>query len=63
MDNRSHKEAGWDLALLGPESADLSALDFDLSLTGFDVHELDTLLRDPMDEEKADQVHLYRKTP
>jgi DNA modification methylase len=56
MDNRSHEEADWDLSLLGPELADLGALDFDLSLTGFDVHELDKLLRDPMDEEKAEQA-------
>jgi DNA modification methylase len=56
MDNRSHEEAEWDLSLLGPELADLGALDFDLSLTGFDVHELDKLLRDPLDEEKAEQA-------
>ena len=56
MDNRVHEETDWDLGLLAPELADLSALDFDLGLTGFDVHELDTLLRDPMDEEKANQA-------
>ena len=56
MDNRSHEEATWDLDLLAPELADLRALDFDLNLTGFNVHELDTLLRDPMDEEKANQA-------
>jgi DNA modification methylase len=56
MDNRSHEEADWDPSLLGPELADLSALDFDLSLTGFDVHQLDKLLRDPMDEERAEQA-------
>src|SRR5580704_17659080 len=56
MDNRSHQEADWDLYLLAPEIAELSALSFDLSLTGFNVHELDVLLRDPLDEEKADQA-------
>src|SRR5208283_2267556 len=56
MDNRSHEEAEWDLTLLAPELADLSTLDFDLSLTGFNVHELDMLLRDPMDEERAEQA-------
>src|SRR5277367_5308623 len=56
MDNRSHQEADWDLDLLGPELAELSALSFDLSLTGFNVHELDVLLRNPLDEEKADQA-------
>jgi DNA modification methylase len=56
MDNRSHEEAEWDFALLAPELAELSAESFDLGLTGFDVHELDVLLRDPLDEEKADQA-------
>jgi DNA modification methylase len=56
MDNRSHEDAEWDLALLAPELADLSSLDFDLGLTGFDVYELDKLLRDPLDEEKAEQA-------
>src|ERR1700682_4293158 len=56
MDNRSHEEAEWDLSLLAPELADLSGLDFDLTLTGFDVHELDALLRDPLDDERADQA-------
>jgi DNA modification methylase len=56
MDNRSHQEADWDLDLLAPEIAELSALSFDLSLTGFNVHELDVLLRNPLDEEKADQA-------
>jgi DNA modification methylase len=53
MDNRSHQESDWDLELLAPELAELGKLDFDLALTGFNVHELDTLLRDPMDEQRA----------
>jgi DNA modification methylase len=56
MDNRSHQEADWDLDLLGPEIAALSELSFDLSLTGFNVHELDSLLRDPGHEERAEEV-------
>jgi DNA modification methylase len=56
MDNRSHEEADWDFTLLAPELAELSAESFDLALTGFDVHELDVLLRDPLDEEMADQA-------
>ena len=56
MDNRSHEEAEWDFTLLAPELAELSAESFDLGLTGFDVHELDDLLRDPFDEETADQA-------
>src|SRR5271154_1181475 len=54
MDNRSHEEADWDPSLLGPELADLTALDFDLSLPGFDARQLDKLLRNPMDEERAE---------
>jgi DNA modification methylase len=56
MDNRSHEEAEWDPSLLAPELADLDALDFDLRLTGFNVQELDELLRDPVDEARADQA-------
>jgi ParB-like chromosome segregation protein Spo0J len=56
MDNRSHEETDWDLELLGPELMELRALDFDLSLTGFDVNELDSFLRDPLDGEKAEQA-------
>jgi DNA modification methylase len=56
MDNRSHDETDWNLELLGPELEELQGLDFDLSLTGFDVNELDSFLRDPLDEEKAEQA-------
>jgi DNA modification methylase len=55
MDNRSHQESDWDLALLAPEIADLSALAFDLSLTGFDARELDGLLATEGDD-KADSA-------
>src|SRR5271169_559398 len=41
MDNRSHEDTDWDLDLLGPELEDLVGFDFDLSLTGFDQHEID----------------------
>ena len=44
MDNRSHQETEWDLALLAPELAELQALCVDLSLTGFDQAEIDSLL-------------------
>lgn len=53
-DNRTNQEASWDEDVLALEIAELGGLDFDLSLTGFDVHELDSLLRDPLDEERAD---------
>jgi len=55
-DNRTNQEASWDETLLGLEISELDGLDFDLSLTGFSVHELDSLLRDPLDEEKAEQA-------
>ena len=55
-DNRTNQEASWDEELLAVELAELNDLDFDLGLTGFDVHELDSLLRDPMDDEKANQA-------
>lgn len=40
MDNRSHEEASWDVDLLKPELMDLSDLDLDLSLTGFNDSEI-----------------------
>lgn len=52
MVNRSVTWADWDEELLGLELQDLQALDFDLSLTGFNAHELDSLLTID-DEEKA----------
>jgi DNA modification methylase len=55
-DNRTNQESEWNDDLLGPELAELSDLGFDLTLTGFDVYELDNLLRDPLDEERAEQA-------
>lgn len=45
-DNKLALNAGWDVELLKIELADLKALDFDLSLTGFDPGELGNLLAD-----------------
>jgi DNA modification methylase len=56
MDNRSHEEVEWDLGLLGAELLELKDLDCSMILTGFSGRELDTLLRDPAADEKADQV-------
>src|ERR1700744_5320790 len=53
MDNRSHEATDWDFDLLGPELEDLAGLDFDLSLTGFDQHEIDKFLADPDDEDRV----------
>ena len=44
MDNRSNQESSWDLDILSMEMLDLKALKLDLSLTGFDGRELDSLL-------------------
>jgi ParB-like chromosome segregation protein Spo0J len=44
MDNRSHQETGWDLDLLGPEMAELQALNIDVALTGFDADEISKFL-------------------
>src|ERR1039458_8504709 len=41
MVNRSVSWAAWDLELLGAEFMELKAMDFDLSLTGFDTREID----------------------
>ena len=47
MANRSVAWAEWDTGLLATEFADLKALDFDLSLTGFDSREIDALVLAP----------------
>jgi ParB-like chromosome segregation protein Spo0J len=44
MVNRSVTWADWDEDLLALELDELRASDFDLSLTGFDIHEIDALL-------------------
>jgi ParB-like chromosome segregation protein Spo0J len=56
MVNRSVGWAEWDEELLGLELLELKDIGFDLDLTGFNVHELDELLRDPLDNEKAEQA-------
>jgi hypothetical protein len=43
MDNKSHERAEWDTDLLALEMVDLQGMEFDLSLTGFDMTELDAL--------------------
>lgn len=56
MDNRSHEEVEWDMAMLGAELLELRDLDMDMVLTGFEGRELDSLLRDPAEDEKADEA-------
>src|SRR6202165_5814970 len=56
MDNHSHEEAEWDMELLAPELEELRALDMDLKLTGFDPHEIDFMLANNQDDDKANAV-------
>jgi DNA modification methylase len=56
MVNRSVGWAEWDDELLAQELTDLKGLDFDLSLTGFNDREIDDFLRDPEDDDRADDV-------
>jgi hypothetical protein len=51
--NRSVTWAAWDDELLKLELEELSEGDFELTLTGFDPGEIDALLVDPEDDEKA----------
>jgi len=46
-DNRLALDAGWDLDMLRVELTDLKGMDFDLSLTGFEIGELGKLMLDP----------------
>jgi DNA modification methylase len=54
--NRSATWATWDEELLALELADLNALDFDLSLTGFDPFEIDEFLFPDAAEPSAQKV-------
>jgi ParB-like chromosome segregation protein Spo0J len=46
-DNRLALDAGWDDEMLRVELQDLDAVDFDLTLTGFSVEEMDGLFYEP----------------
>jgi len=60
--NRSVTWASWDEELLSLELQELSAADFDLSLTGFDPGEIDGLLAMP-DEERANAAPPLPENP
>lgn len=53
-DNRVSQEADWDLDLLKVELGDLEGLEFDLSLTGFDDDELNSLMVEAVEEGLTD---------
>src|ERR1700758_3102645 len=63
MVNRSVTWADWDDELLALELQELNEADFDLSLTGFDPKELDDLLLDPADDEKANKIPPVTENP
>lgn len=61
-DNRLALSAGWDDELLALELLELKEADFDLSLTGFDVKELDDLLM-ASDDDKANEAPPLPENP
>jgi ParB-like chromosome segregation protein Spo0J len=62
MVNRSVTWANWDEELLAIELQELSAADFNLDLTGFDAHEIDSLLAIEEDRD-ADTVPPLPENP
>lgn len=62
-DNRTNQEASWDEELLALEIAELDDLGFDLDLTGFDPHEIDSFLSDPDADDRANLVPDLPKNP
>lgn len=59
-DNRTNQESEWDFDFLKTEFNDLTEIDFDLSLTGFDDIEINNLLDDEDDtsEEEIGRAHV-----
>jgi DNA modification methylase len=62
MVNRSVTWADWDEELLAQELQEIQELDFDLSFTGFDTHEIDSLLALD-DEERANAAPPLPESP
>jgi ParB-like chromosome segregation protein Spo0J len=58
LDNRSHEESTWDEDLLGLELLDLKDCDIDLSLTGFDLGELERYMAGPEPVQGLTDEHL-----
>ena len=54
-DNRLALDAGWDEEMLAVEFADLDAMDFDLSLTGFTLDEIAEITADEIAEGLTDE--------
>ena len=64
-DNRTAQEAEWDLDILASEFADLKTFDFDLTITGFDLTQVDGYLRGANFQPgtEAEQGRLDQKKP
>ena len=60
-DNRMALDAGWDDELLKLEIEGLEAMDFDVSLTGFDAAELDKLLSPGADDVQDDDFDVEQE--
>ena len=54
-DNRLALDAGWDEDLLKMELEELKNLDIDLSITGFDINEIDDILKNIEDMEESEE--------
>ena len=54
-DNRTNQESDWDVDLLTQEFAELKTLEFDLTLTGFNSHEIDAFLLNPDADDAANE--------
>lgn len=54
-DNRIALDAGWDEAMLGIEIEELSAMDFDLSVTGFSDEEIEQALANGANDAEAQE--------
>ncbi|MGA3027926.1 MAG: DNA modification methylase [Bryobacteraceae bacterium] len=63
MVNRSVTWAAWDEELLALELQELNEAEFDLSLTGFDPKEIDDLLLEPDDDDRANAAPPLPENP
>ena len=62
-DNRVAQETSWLDDVLADELLELKELDFDLGETGFDMPELDRLMRDNEELERAEETPPIPETP
>ncbi len=56
LDNRSHEESSWDEELLTSELMELQGMDLDLSLTGFDIDELESVVAEGAEPQDVAEV-------